>query len=199
MDILGGIMGATGSAPTKTTTNSSFNNQSTQNQSGTSTTSRNLLPSQQNLLGPYAQMITNLMTPQGAQAYEAPFTQAAMDSTNSQYAGLADTLRQQFMTTNNGQSGKYGTALVQGNLQRLGALQNVQTQGQEQAAALPLNAANLAQQLLGTNFGQTTTGSSTGATTSSGTSNSTQTSQQGNMGLGALGGVASGLMTALMM
>jgi len=199
MDILGGIMGAVGSAPTKTTTDTTTTNQSNQNQSGTSTTARNLTPYQTSLQAPVFNYVSQLMTPEGAQAAVAPYTAASRDATNSTYGGLADSLRQQFMSTNNGESGKFGTALVQGNLARLGALQGVDTTGQEEAAALPLTASNLATQLLGMNFGQTTNASSTGSSTSSGTSDSTQTSQQGNMGLGALGGVASGLMTAMMM
>lgn len=171
----GGGLGFTDSS-TNSNTNTSQNSNFNTNTSGS--TQRTLLPSQASLLSPYASEITNLMSPSGAEAYVAPFTQASMDSTNSAYSGLAQTLAQQFMSTGNGQSGKFGTALVQGNLQRLGALQGVQTTGQEEAAALPLQAAGLAQQFLGTNFGQTTTGTTSGTSATTGTS-STKSSSSG--------------------
>lgn len=123
------------------------------------------------------------MTPGGAQAAVAPFTQASRDATNSTYGGLADTLRQQFMSTGNGQSGKFGTALVQGNLQRLGALQGVDTAGQEEAAALPLTAAGLASSLLGQNFGDTSTSQGSSSTASSGTSSSKTSSNTASGGI----------------
>jgi hypothetical protein len=157
-------------------TNTSSNTNTSLNQSGTSTgtTSRNLTPGQTALSGPLFSYIQQLMTPGGAQAAVAPFTAASMDSTNSAYSGLANTLRSQFLSTGNGQSGKYGTAMVQGNLQRLGALQGVQTAGQEEAEQLPLQASELGEQLLGMNFGQTQTGATT--STAAGTSATTGSS-----------------------
>jgi hypothetical protein len=157
---LGALTGAFSNSPAnKTTTTSGSQNYST---SGTSTSSQNLTPYQSSLQAPLFSYIQNLMTPAGAQAAVQPFTQASMDSTNSTYAGLGDTLRQQFLTTGNGQSGKYGNAMVQGNLQRLGALQGVQNTGQEEAAALPLQASSLATNLLEHPFGSTTSTSGTG-------------------------------------
>jgi hypothetical protein len=103
----------------------------------------------------------------------APFAQAARDQTNSTYNGLADTLRQQFMgNPGGGASGKFGAALTAGNLQRLGALSGVDTQFQEAAAQLPLQAEALGTNLLGLNFGSQSSGTSN--TSSSGTSTSTK-------------------------
>lgn len=161
---------------TNSNTNTSQNTNTTQDATGS--TSKTLTPYQQQLQSPLFQYITNLMTNGGAQAAVAPFTAASRDATNSTYNGLADTLRQQFLSTGNGQSGKFGTALVQGNLQRLGALQGVDTTGQEEAAALPLSAASLATNLLGQNFGQTTTANQTGTSATTGTS-STKSSTSG--------------------
>jgi hypothetical protein len=166
LSLLSGITGAlAGTSAGRTTT---LNTNSTGTQSGTSTSTQNLTPYQSSLQSPLFSLITNLMTPQGAQAYVQPFTQASMDSTNSSYGGMANMLRQQFLTTGNGQSGKFGNAMVQGNLQRLGALQGVPNTGQEEAAALPLQASQLATSLLEHPFSQTTSGSST--TTNNGTS-----------------------------
>jgi hypothetical protein len=161
---------------TSSTTNSSSNTNTSQNATGTQ--SKVLTPYQSALQAPLFNYVSGLMTQSGAEAAVAPYTAAAMDSTNSSYAGLANTLRDQFLSTGNGQSGKYGSALVQGNLARLGALQGVQTTGQEEAAALPLSAASLATSLLGQNFGQTSTASQTGTSATTGTS-STKSSSSG--------------------
>jgi len=171
----GGGLGFTDSS---TNSNTNFNQNTNTSQSATGSTNKTLTPYQTAIQAPLFNYVSNLMTQPGAEAAVAPFTQASMDATNSTYAGLGDMLRQQFLSTGNGQSGKFGTALVQGNLQRLGALQGVQTTGQEEAAALPLSAANLATQLLGQNFGQTTAASQTGTSATTGTS-STKSSSSG--------------------
>lgn len=182
---LGGASLGGGVSDSSTNSATNFNtNTNTANNSNAST-SKTLTPYQQQLQSPLFSYITNLMTNGGAQAAVAPFTAASRDATNSTYGGMADMLRQQFMSTGNGQSGKFGTALVQGNLQRLGALQGVDTTGQEEAAALPLTASGLASNLLGQNFGQTSTAASTGTSATTGTS-STKSSTSGssfNLGL----------------
>lgn len=161
---LSAITGAFAGSPAgRTTTTSGTGSSST---SGTSTSTQNLTPGQTALSGPLYSQLASLMTPAGAEAAVAPYTAASMDATNSTYAGLGSTLRSQFLSTGNGQSGKYGNAMVQGNLQRLGALQGVQTTGQEEAAALPLEAMGTASGLLEHPFSTTTTGSS-GTNTSS--------------------------------
>ena len=145
-----------------------------QNQNFNTSTARTLTPYQTSLQPSLFSLVNSAMT--NPQSYLAPFKQQARDATSSTYSGLADTLRQQFLgTTGGGQSGKFGTALAQGNLQRLGALQGVDTSFAEQASQLPFSAAQIAQSLLGMNFGSTSSGSSTGTTsgTSSGTSSGT--------------------------
>lgn len=183
--LLGGSAGFNDQS-TSSTTNSSSNTNTSNNATGSQ--SKTLTPYQQALQSPLFSAITNAMTQSGAEATIAPYTAASMDATNSSYAGLANTLRQQFLSTGNGQSGKYGSALVQGNLQRLGALQGVQTTGQEEAAALPLTAANLATQLLGQNFGQTSTAASTGTSATTGTSTTKGSSTGFSLGFGGSGG-----------
>lgn len=191
MSLLSGLGALTGlfagSPAGRTTTSSGTGTTST---SGTSTSSQNLTPGQTALSGPLYSTLASLMTPQGAEAAVAPYTAASMDATNSTYGGLANTLRSQFLSTGNGQSGKFGTALVQGNLQRLGALQGVQTAGQEEAEALPLQAMGTATSLLEHPFGSTTNTSGTGTTTSDST-----TVGPGSGLIGALEGGVAGLTT----
>jgi len=64
----------------------------------------------------------------------------------------------------------------------LGALQGVDTSAAMTAATLPLSGAQLAEQLLGQNFGQTTTGASTA--TGTGTSDTTGKSSTSGFSLG---------------
>jgi len=165
---LGAITGAFAGSPAGRTTTTSGTQTGTNY--GTSSTSQNLTPGQQGLSDSIYPLLQQMMTPAGAEATIAPYTAASRDATNSTYAGLANMLRSQFLSTGNGQSGKFGTALVQGNLQRLGALQGVDTTGQEEAAALPLQAESIASGLLEHPFGSTTTSSGGSSSTSSGTS-----------------------------
>lgn len=186
------LLGSAGFSDTSTNTSQNFNQNTnttgntTASGATTGTASKTLTPYQASLQQPLFSYIQQLMMPGGAQAAVAPFTAASRDATNSTYSGLADMLRQQFMTTGGGQSGKYGTALTQGNLQRLGALQNVDVTGEEQAAALPLTAASLASNLLGLNFGETTSGTQTGTSASTGTSatSGSSTGSSNSMGFG---------------
>ncbi|MGP0071202.1 MAG: hypothetical protein ACLPWF_04625 [Bryobacteraceae bacterium] len=170
MSLLGGLGALTGlfaNSPANRTTTTSGTG--TTSSSGTSTVGQNLTPGQTGLSNTIYPLLQSLMTPSGAQAAIAPFTAASMDATNSTYGGLANTLRSQFLSTGNGQSGKYGTGLVQGNLQRLGSLQQVQNTGQEEAAALPLQAESVASGLLEHPFGYSSTTSNTGSNTYNGT------------------------------
>jgi hypothetical protein len=192
MSLLSGLSALTGAfagSPAGRTTTTSGTGSSTT--SGTSTSTQNLTPGQTALSGPVYTLLQQMMTPAGAEATVAPYTAASMDATNSTYAGLANTLRSQFLSTGNGQSGKYGTAMVQGNLQRLGALQGVQTTGQEEAEALPLQAEGMASQLLEHPFSSTTTG-----TSGTSTSNNQTTVGPGSSLIGALMGGTAGLNNA---
>ncbi len=156
---LSALTGALSNSPANRTTTSTGT--STQNQSGTSNYNRTLTPYQSALQSPLFGYISNLMT--NPQAAVAPFQQAGRDQVSSNYNGLADSLRQQFLSTGGGKSGKYGMALAQGNLQRLGQLSNVDNSFAQTAAQLPLTASNLATNLLGMNFGGTSSTSSTGS------------------------------------
>ena len=172
----GGLSAGFSDSNTNTDTNSTQNTNTATNATGS--TSKTLTPFQSSIQGPLFNYVQNLMTPGGAQAALQPYYQGARDSTSQNYGGLADTLRQQFMGTGGGNSGKFGSALVQGNLQRLGALQGVDTGFQQEAAQLPLQASSIASGLLAQNFGQTSTAASTGTSATTGTS-STKASSSG--------------------
>ncbi|HLG99820.1 MAG TPA: hypothetical protein VKX49_26155 [Bryobacteraceae bacterium] len=105
-----------------------------------------------------------------------PFQQQAANQINQNYNGLADSLRQQFLSTGGGSSGKYGMALAQANLQRAGQLAGNDTSFQQTAASLPLEASQIAQALLGMNFGQTSQTSASGNQQQTGASNTSSSS-----------------------
>lgn len=159
-----------------TNSSSNTNTSSNLNTSNTGTTTKNLAPFQSMLTGPLSSFITRLMT--NPQETVAPFKAAARDSVSSTYSGLGDTLRQQFLgSTGGGQSGKFGMALAQGNLQRVGDLSKSDMGFDQTAAQLPLAGAGLAEQLLAQNFGSTTTGASSAESTgTSATSGKSSTS-----------------------
>lgn len=171
--ILGGLGGGFMNQPQNTTTN--FNQNTTGSQTGTAATSRTLTPYQQALQGPLFSYISQLMS--NPKATIAPFRAAGRDQVSNNYNGLADTLRQQFMSNGGGKSGKFGTALVQGNLNRLGDLSKTDTAFDQAESQLPLEGAGLASSLLGMPFGSTSTGTS--SSTSNTTGSSTTTKKQG--------------------
>lgn len=170
------------------TNSSQQSNEATQ---GSSTTARTLLPGQSGLIGPTSNFISNALT--NPSQYVAPTQNQAREQVNDNYSGLADKLHQQFLSLGGGSSGKFGTSLVQGDLARRGELSNVDNQAAVSAAQVPFSAANLANQMLGLNFGQSTntagsaTGGATGASTTTGQTsvNSTEDKSGTQFGGGA--------------
>ena len=160
----------------------------TQTATGTQagTTARVLSPEQQQAQTQLSKIITSLSS--NPKAFLAPAQNSAREGVNANYGGLADSLRQQFLTGGGGSSGKYGTAALKADLARRGQLSDVDNSFSSQAALLPLTAAGLAQNLLGINLGTSTTGTSsstgttsgttTGTTSSSGTSSTTGSSSE---------------------
>lgn len=171
--ILGGLGGAFMNQPQNTSTN--FNQNTTGSQTGTASSQRTLTPYQQALQGPLFSYISQLMS--NPKATIAPFRAAGRDQVSNNYNGLSDVLRQQFMSNGGGKSGKFGTALVQGNLNRLGDLSKTDTAFDQAEAQLPFEGAGLASSLLGMPFGSTSTGTSNSTSATSGSS--TTTKQQG--------------------
>lgn len=102
------------------------------------------------------------------QAAINPARMAARNQVNNDYSGLANQVRQQFLTTGGGASGKAGEAQLQGSLGQAGALANVDSAAAQQAAALPLTAEQLAAQFLGINMGQTSSGTESGTSAEKG-------------------------------
>jgi hypothetical protein len=188
--VLGAVTGGLSNmAGNKTTTS---NSQSTDTSSGTSSTARNLTPYQDQLQSPLFKQITDLMSnPQG---YLAPARSQARNAVNSTYSGLADTLRQKFLATGGGTSGKFGMGLQQGELSRLGDLSKSDNSYDQLAASLPITAGiPAATNLLGMNFGSTTSSSATDNSSQSGKSVGPGSVAAG-VGQGGLAGLLMSLM-----
>ena len=137
-------------------------------------------PYQQALQSPLFSTIKSLMT--NPMQTVAPLIQQAKNSITSSYSGAADALRQKFMSTGGGKSGKYGTGVLQSQIGQQGDLAGADVQGAASAAQLPLSAASLGTNLLGLNEGQSYAGAS------SGNQNTTGTSDQSGSYFGAKGG-----------
>lgn len=166
MSFLGSMFGSGGIGFGGSSSNMSQNTNTSQ--SGTSTTTRNLTPYQSALQSPLSNLLGNMMG--NPMQYLQPYETAAINQNNSTYSGLSNMLAQQFLQTGGGSSGKYGTALAQGDIARLSGNANIASNFQQQAASLPLTAAGLANSFLGQNFGQTSTSSSSGNQATTGSS-----------------------------
>lgn len=147
---------------------SSMSNQFQNQTAGTSATTATKSP-YQTAIQPdiFATLHQYLSDPQAA---VNPARLAARNQVNQNYSGLADRLRNTFLTTGGGKSGKMGQAQLQGELGRSGALADVDNSAAVQASQLPMTAAQLAEAFLGINMGQSTTGNQTSSGTSSGQS-----------------------------
>jgi len=155
-----------GNSNTNTNTSGQFNT----NSSGTQTSQLNLTPFQSALQSPLYQYATALYN--NPEAVVQPYEQAGADQINNSYNGLSQALAQQFLSTSGGSSGKFGMALAQGNLQRLGQLGANATSFGQTAATLPLQFSNLATNLLSLPFSTTTSGSSSSSGSQAGQTNS---------------------------
>ncbi len=150
-----------------------YNSSKTSNQfqnsmTGSSDTNRNLLPEQaQTAPDIFATLHRYLTDPEAA---VNPARMAARNQVNQNYSGLADRVRQKFLTTGGGQSGKSGQAMLQGELGRTAGLSDVDMAAQQQAATLPLTATQLAEAFLGINLGEKTDVNQQQSGTSSGSS-----------------------------
>ncbi len=125
----------------------------------------------------FATLQKYMMDPQDA---VNPSRMAARNQVNNDYSGVADRVRQQFLTTGGGSSGKAGQAQLQSSIGQAGDLANADNTAAQAAAALPLTAEQLAAQFLGINMGQTS--SSTGQTSNQGTGTSSTTGVNAGIG-----------------
>lgn len=151
--------------------------------------SRQLSDFQKSLQSPTFDLIKKFMTDPGS-VVKPMIDQQKQQITNS-YKSVPQTLRDTFMSTGGGKSGKYGTAALQAGLARTGDLAAADTAGAVAASQLPGQGAQLAAGLYGLNEGTNYSGTSTENRT--GTS-SGQGSQSGwNAGVGQGGGGLFGL------
>lgn len=178
-----------GNTDTTALLNQLFNQVSNQSQTGTTgesstgstttsgqtaaQTAKTLSPEQQAAESNVSNVSNQLST--NPQSFIAPAQDLAREQVNQNYAGLGDSLRQQFLSGEGGSSGKYGTAALAGDLARRAQLSSVDTQAAAEAPALSITGANLSQGLLNTDLGQTSTGTQTGGTQASGTQAGTST------------------------
>lgn len=190
--LLSAITGLFSNSPANktSTSNNTSANSTTASNAGTSNYAQNLNPAQTQVLNPVSDELTSILSnPQG---YIAPFQSEAINQVNDSYSGVANSLRQQFLATGGGTSGKYGLALASANQGRLAQISNVNTSAAQQAETLPLQATSLAEGLLGLNFGGTTANTGSASTTGSSTSNTT------NVGAGSeLAGALQGFTSSL--
>lgn len=154
--------------------------QNTGTTSGTSATSATKLPDQLATAPDIFAVLHKYLTdPQSA---VNPARMQARNQVNSDFAGSADRIRQKFLTTGGGGSGKSGRAILDSELARSGKLADVDNSAAVEAAQLPLSATQLAEAFLGINMGQSSTGDQT--TTQSGTSTGSQSGWNLNGGVG---------------
>lgn len=113
---LSGILGNRQSARTQTT------NQTTSNAS-TTRRRRILRPEQEPLLGTLASRATELLTNPGAGL--GPIRLARRNQVNADFAGIEDTLADRMLAHGGRASGKFGRAVREANVARLGALSGV--------------------------------------------------------------------------
>lgn len=154
----------------------------------TGATARTLTPDQIAAESNIARVSKSLST--NPQAFVAPAQNLAREQVNQNYAGLGESLRQQFLSGGGGSSGKYGTAALAGDLQRRSQLSNVDNQAAATSAMLPVTGAQLSQNLLNTNLGETSTGAQTG--TSSGAQTGTSSGTQAGTSSGTTSGQQTG-------
>lgn len=168
--------------------NTSTNGSSQLSTSGSSTVQRNLDPAQQSIENPLFSLVGQLLSSPGQ--YVAPFQTQARNEVNDTYDSDAAGLRQQFLATGGGSSGKYGLALANANNSRLSNLADTDATFAQTEAQLPLTAAGLASNLLGLNFGQTTS-------TAGSSDSATQSDVNKQTGTPASAGIVGGLASLL--
>lgn len=152
--------------------------------SGGSDTSKTLSPEQAQTSPILFKIIQQLATNPGS--LTAPAQNQARSQVDEDYAGTDDALRQQFLTGGGGGgSGKYGKAVLSSDLARRGKLADVDSSFATTNAAAPLTAAQLAQNFLGLNFGEST---KTNASSKGGTSTNGLTTDTSNGTVATSGG-----------
>lgn len=167
------------------------NQQSNATTQGGTQTARTLLPGQSGLIGPTSSLLSEAMSNPGK--FVAPGQNQAREQVNENYSGLADKLHSQFLSLGGGSSGKFGTSLVKGDLARRADLSKVDSEAATTASTIPFTAANLANQMLGLNFGSSTNTSgstdTSGSATTTGTESESGTEKKSGSGWSLSGGI----------
>lgn len=182
LSALAGGLGNTEAARTTTTAGQ-------QTGSNSSTTSRNLAPQQQSSMDALGPLIQQMIGNPGA--ITEPIRQSNRNMANATFTGAPQGISDQF-DTGGGASGVSGKVKVATDLARRGALAGADQAANVQKAQVQQGGAGLAMQLLGQNFGSTTTG--TNSLTANGTSIA-----PGSAAGGAVGGGLSGLAAMMAM
>lgn len=167
--ILGPAMvgaGAASSALSGTEAARTYRNSGTENTSGTGRTRRLLRKQQEDMLDPLATRATQLMTNPAATL--EPIRQARRGAVNESFSGVEDGLAEKLLAFGGGKSGKFGTALRQAEMARLGGLAGVDADMTQLILDQQREGSSLAERLLGMTFESETSDSRTGSSASSG-------------------------------
>lgn len=100
----------------------------------------------------------------------SPLRTQARNRVNQTFSGVDSALRDKFLSSGGGASGKFGRAATQTELARRGALVNSDADFDRMILELQDRGAGLSERLLGMNFGEEFSGSSSNATANSSSS-----------------------------
>jgi hypothetical protein len=132
--------------------------------------------------------ISRLMTEPAAGL--APIRTAMRGNVNARYSALPDTLATKMLAHGGARSGKFGTAMRQSEMARLGELGDVESTIAQMILDQQQEGASLAERLLSQNFGQTTE-------TTGRTDETSRTILPGSAAAGGIVGGLQGMNTAL--
>lgn len=152
--VLGGILGNRESARTQKT------DQTTSNAS-TTRTRRVLRPEQEPMLGALATRASDLLT--NPTAVLDPIRSARRNAVNQDYAGIEDTLADRMLSHGGRNSGKFGRAVRETNVARVGALADVDSDMARLVLEQQDRGSSLMERLLGMTFDNEIGTSSTGS------------------------------------
>lgn len=184
--LIGSAVGAIGGALGNRSKTSTYG--SDQSSKSTATTTRNLLPFQQDIIPQLTGYTSDLLTNPGKLL--APIRQQGVNQINRNYARVPQQLADRLLSFGGNASGKFGRALRESELARQASISSLDSALAQQMLAQQGQGASLAEQLLGMNFGSTV--SQEGSSSSSGYG-----TQPGNAAAGGIAGGFGGLGAGL--
>ena len=131
-------------------------------QTSSSTRKRILTPVQQNIEGQLGSLLSRRLTDPGAGL--EPIRTAARETVNQGYSGAVDTILSKLLSSGQRSSGKAGRAVMETELSRLRDLGGVDSMIAKMMLDREDRTASLAEQLLGINFGEESTGTGSATT-----------------------------------